>query len=114
MWAGTGTEHGWDILQADSGYNADVTDSSGRSQCGVTANQVQTVVMRHQGSFWDLYVDGRCVLHKEREGSLSPLGFLQFNIWGTNGMIPNKMKYHEIRIYNDALSDLEIGDITYA
>lgn len=108
IWAGNS---GWNILEADSGYTGSVTDGVGRSQAEVIPGQEQTVVYRHSGNNWDLFVDGVLVLHKEREGRIATGGTLAFNRWGNGGYVGNDVTYREIAVFPTALTNAEIAGL---
>lgn len=60
----------WDILQADSGYNSELTSDSGRGSIAVKANTWQHIAYVHSGEDWYLFVDGKLSCHKQRSGTV--------------------------------------------
>ena len=56
----------WDILQADSGYNAELTSDSGRGSIAITPGEWQHIAFVRSGNDWYLFVNGTMSLHKQR------------------------------------------------
>lgn len=60
----------WDILQADSGYNSELTGDSGRGSIAITPGEWQHIAFVRSGNDWYLFVNGTMSLHKQRSGTV--------------------------------------------
>lgn len=69
VWASSNGSN-WDILQADSGYNAELTSDSGRGSIAITPGEWQHVAFVRSGDDWYLFVNGTMSLHKQRSGTV--------------------------------------------
>ena len=106
IWAGN---YGWDILEADSGFEPDEYSSSGRSESEVRYGEFQKIVFTHSGDNWDLYVDGVNVLHRIRDGRIRTGGTLRFNRWGHGGFTGYDTTYKTILVLQRALTADEVA-----
>jgi hypothetical protein len=105
MWAGNGSS--WNILQADYSGQAD----SGTGSISTEYNTDTSLIMVHDGDFWRLFVNGQLSVEKERTGTIGSGDVLRLGTWGSGYGFDFYGQLWDFRLYQSALSSIQITRI---